>query len=149
MAFDPVLVWFIFGLVLILAEFMVPGVILVFFGLGAWLASLGGWLGLLDGWASQLLVFAVSSVVLLLALRKRFTARFLGYVGDDNVLDHNLDEFDGQRVLVIEDIDPDLDRGRVEFKGAGWRARSAVPLPAGSRAIIVAVEGIILEVKPE
>jgi len=45
---EALTIWFIAGLVLILLEFVVPGVILVFFGAGAWVVALGMWLGVIE-----------------------------------------------------------------------------------------------------
>ena len=68
MDFNPVLIWFLVGLALILSEFMVPGVILVFFGMGAWITAIGAWVGFAPDTSSQLLIFAISSVILLVLL---------------------------------------------------------------------------------
>jgi hypothetical protein len=57
--FNPTLLWFLLGLALILLEFVVPGVILVFFGIGAWAAAVTTYFGLTASFQSQLLVFAV------------------------------------------------------------------------------------------
>jgi len=149
MSFSPILIWFLAGLALVLVEFVVPGVILVFFGMGAWITTLTTWLGWTDGVTSQLLTFAISSVLLLVLLRRRFRSRFFGYVGDDHGLDANIDEFTGQIVQVIADIEPNGDGGRVEFKGAAWKALSETPIAAGKRAVIVEVKGINLTVRPE
>lgn len=149
MSFSPVLIWFLAGLALILSEFLLPGIILVFFGAGAWLAALTTWLGLTPGLTGQLLTFAAASLLLLVLLRHRFRAGLTGYVGDENHPDSNLDEFRGQSVLVTEEIDPVGDRGAVEFKGARWKARAGGPIPAGTRAVIETVDGITLMVKPE
>ena len=70
MSINPVLIWFLAGLVLVLLEFAAPGVIIVFFGLGAWIAAVTTWVGLTDGLTSQLLTAGVSSVVLLAVLRR-------------------------------------------------------------------------------
>jgi membrane protein implicated in regulation of membrane protease activity len=59
----PELVWFICGAVLVLLEFVVPGVVLVFFGLGAWIVALAVHTGEVQSIASQLFLFAGSSVV--------------------------------------------------------------------------------------
>jgi len=148
MTFNPVLIWFLAGLALIIFEFTVPGVILVFFGIGAWITALTTWMGLTSGWTSQLLVFAVSSVVMLVFLRRWFRTRFFGHSsGDQDPLD-NLDEFKDQVVTVTEDIDPDTG-GKVEFKGADWSARCDTALSAGTRAVIQSVDGITLLVRPE
>jgi len=49
---------------------------------------------------------------------------------------------------VIEAVDPD---GVVMLRGAPWRARTnrATPIPAGDRARVVEVDGLLLEVTPE
>ena len=148
MDFNPVLIWFLAGLALIIFEFTVPGVILVFFGIGAWITALTTWVGLTSGWTSQFLVFSVSSVLMLVFLRRWFRTRFFGHsTGDQDPLD-NLDEFRGQVVIVTEDIDPDRG-GKVEFKGADWSARCDTALPVGARAVIQSVDGITLQVRPE
>ncbi|MAE69408.1 MAG: hypothetical protein CME06_02940 [Gemmatimonadetes bacterium] len=58
--FDLALLWFVVGLALALAEMAAPGVILIFFGLGAWVVALTTWIGLTPGLQSQLLLFAVA-----------------------------------------------------------------------------------------
>ena len=148
MTFNPILIWFLAGLALVLFEFTVPGVILVFFGLGAWITSLTTWVGLTDGWTSQLLTFSVSSVLLLVLLRQWFRAKFFGHLtGGQDPLE-NLDEFKGQVVIVTADIDP-ARGGKVEYKGADWSAQCDTALPAGARAVIQSVDGITLVVSPE
>ncbi len=147
MHFDPVLIWFVAGLALVLAEFTLPGVILVLFGLGCWLTAATTWLGLTAGWTGQLLTFTVSSILLLVFLRRRFRTRFFGYVGDNQDPTDNLDDLTGQQVTVTEDILPGA-TGRVEFKGAGWSARCETALPVGAVGIIERAEGITLVVRP-
>jgi len=147
MDFNPAVIWFLIGLALVLSEFMIPGIILVFFGLGAWIVALGSWLGILNGTTPQLLTFGISSVVLLLLLRRWFQNRFIGFVGDSHNPDENLDDFSGQTVTVTSEIKPDQP-GRVEYKGAGWKAVSQEAIPEGQTAIIESVEGITLRVKP-
>jgi membrane protein implicated in regulation of membrane protease activity len=148
MTFNPVLIWFLAGLALLLFEFTVPGIILVFFGIGAWITALTTWAGLTGGWTSQLLTFAVSSVVLLVFLRRRFRTRLFGHLTGGQDPQDNLDEFRGQVVVVTQDIDPEQG-GRVEYKGADWSARCNLALPAGCRAVILSVDGITLVVRPE
>lgn len=147
MSLDPVLLWFLAGLALVLAEFMMPGVILVFFGIGAWLAALTTWLGLTPGWTSQLLTFAVASLALLIPLRRWARLRFFGYVGAGQDPGLNLDDLAGGEVVVTEEI-PAGGAGRVEYKGAAWKARSDTHLPTGAPAAIVRAEGITLVVRP-
>lgn len=49
---------------------------------------------------------------------------------------------------VVEAVDPE---GVVLFRGAPWRARTnrATPIAAGERALVVEVDGLLLEVTPE
>ena len=148
MEFNPVLIWFLAGLALIIFEFTLPGIILVFFGVSAWITALTTWIGLTPGWTSQLLTFSISSVVLLVLLRRWFRAKFFGHLsGDQDPLD-NLDEFSGQVVTVTGDIDS-VNGGKVEYKGAEWGARCDTALSAGSQAVIESVDGITLVVTPK
>jgi membrane protein implicated in regulation of membrane protease activity len=146
MEVTPELVWFICGVVLALLEFVVPGVIFIFFGFGAWVAALTTYLGLTGGSASQLLVFAVSSVALLFGLRRYIRSRFSGFVSERQAPDRNLDEFTGKSVLVLEDIAPGKP-GKVEFKGAPWRAESETSFSKGESGIIAEVDGLTLKIK--
>lgn len=64
-------VWMIAGAVLAILEVAVPGFILLGFAVGAALTGLLLWLGLLgESLAMLLLVFAISSLVAWLALRR-------------------------------------------------------------------------------
>ncbi len=140
------LVWFVCGAVLILLEFIVPGVILVFFGLGAWVTALTTYLDLTTGSSSQLLVFAAASVILLFALRRYIRSRFSGFVSERQSPDRNLDEFTGKSVLVLEDIAPGKP-GKVEFKGAPWRAESETSFSEGENGVIEKADGLTLIIR--
>jgi len=61
-------------------------------------------------------------------------------------LSKNMDEFSGQRVVVLEDVIPDKMEGAVEFKGARWRAVSDEHIKNGEMAVITGFDGIILKV---
>ena len=78
MAFGLILgmnVIFTIWLLILSVPLTLPLGVLVFFGAGAWLAALTTWLGLTPGWSSQLLVFGVSSVLLVVLLRRRLRLR--------------------------------------------------------------------------
>ncbi len=145
--FNPTLLWFLLGLVLIFLEFVVPGVILVFFGIGAWAAAVTTYFGLTASFQAQLLLFAVISILLLVVLRKWIKGKFYGHVGDMQDLTKNLDEFTGQSVVVLQDVIPDKMEGAVEFKGARWRAVSDEHIKNGEVAIITDIDGITLKVR--
>lgn len=142
---DPYVIWFIVGLALVLAEFAVPGVILVFIGLGAWVAAATAWLGWTDTLGSQMAVFGIGSLALLLTLRRIFKPWFTG-ISSSSANPGDLDEFVDQRVTVVAAVEPG-ERGRVEFKGANWIAESDTPFAVGEPALISRVDGLCLHIR--
>jgi len=144
----PELMWFICGAVLVLLEFIVPGVILVFFGLGAWVAALTTFAGFTRSTAAQLLIFAFASVVLLLVLRRYIKSRFSGFVSERQAPDRNLDEFTGKTVIVLEEIAP-TKPGKVEFKGSPWRAESQDSFKQGESGLIEKIDGLTLKIRKQ
>lgn len=142
---DAKLIWFIAGIVLILAEFVAPGVVVVFFGVGAVITSITTWLGLTPGIGGQAAVFGASSVLLLFTLRRYVKSWFVGKSADyDGDLD---DDFTGREARVIRDIPGDGLDGRVEIKGAEWKARAVEAIPAGTTVIIERRDGLTLHVR--
>ena len=144
----PELMWFICGAVLVLLEFIVPGVILVFFGLGAWVVALTTFAGFTRSTAAQLLIFAFASVVLLLVLRRYIKSRFSGFVSERQAPDRNLDEFTGKTVIVLEEIAP-TKPGKVEFKGSPWRAESKDSFKQGESGLIEKIDGLTLKIRKQ
>jgi len=71
----PELVWFIIGLVLFLLELVLPGFVIFFFGVGAWVTAL---LCLIanPGINLQAIVFGATSILSLVLLRKMIQKRF-------------------------------------------------------------------------
>jgi len=143
----PEIIWFVVGLVLILLEFTMPGVILVFFGIGAWIVTVLVYFDALTSLTSQLFVFGAASVALLLVLRKWVKDKFYGHITGSQDLSQNLDEFVGRNVLVLADVAPDKTDGLVEFKGANWSAVADEEIKKGETATIIKNDGLTLIVK--
>ena len=143
---EPYILWFLAGLALVLLEFAAPGVIIVFIGLGAWATSLTTWLGWTTTMASQMIVFAVTSVVFLVGLRNLCKGWFMGLSKDGDACATD-EEFLNREARVVSAITPDS-TGKVEFKGASWNARSTTALNPGDPAIIIEREGLLLTVRP-
>ena len=141
--FSPELIWFIIGLAFILLEFLIPGVIIIFFGIGAWVTAL---FMLFGDFAinTQLIVFLVSSLVLLVVLRKKVQKIFVGKSepGVDDV-----DDIIGKKVKVIAKITPDSS-GKVLFNGSNWNAEADAEIPEETIVEIVAKNNLTLKVKP-
>jgi membrane protein implicated in regulation of membrane protease activity len=147
MSLDPALIWFFIGVALALLEFVAPGVILVFFGVGAWIVAITTWAGLTATTPSQLLVFATSSALLIAVLRRWISGKFSGHVSGVQDPSVNLDEFTGKPVEVLEDVVPGSSAGKVEFKGASWSTRSDETIRRGEAAVIERLDGIALIIK--
>ena len=145
--FNPTTVWFVLGLILALSEFAVPGVILIFFGIGAWIVAASTYLGLTGSFESQVLLFSSSSIVILIFLRKWIKGKYYGHVSDVQDLSQNMDEFTGKSVVVIKDVIPGKPGGTVEFKGSTWSAVSDEYIRNGEFAIIREIDGITLKIK--
>lgn len=139
------IIWFLLGLVLILSELMLPGVVLLFFGIGAWLAATLLWLGVIDSLAMSLAVFTVTSVLSLLLLRKYVVRTFKGRKsGEDNVNEEQ--EFIGKLATVLETIDPNREGGKIEFRGVQWNATAEEVIEKGVSVRIASRENLTVRV---
>ncbi len=137
------LIWFLVGLVFIGLEFLAPGVIIIFFGAGAWVTAIASWLFPSLTLTGQLIVFLVSAILSLVLLRGTIAKRF--YQNTDKS-DSDLDnDFVGKDGEVIQPITSEED-GVVLFRGTTWTARAAEPIEAGSRVVIVKKDGLTLVV---
>jgi membrane-bound ClpP family serine protease len=145
--FSPTLLWFLLGLTLAILEFVVPGVILVFFGVGAWVTAVTTYFGLTASIESQLILFAIASIALLAFLRKWIRGKFYGHVSDVQDPTKNLDEFSGKNVVVLKELIPGKMGGTVEFKGSTWSAVSEEFIKKGEEGIITDVDGITLKIR--
>jgi membrane protein implicated in regulation of membrane protease activity len=133
--------WFIVGVLLLLAEFATPGAFyLFFFGLGAIAVGLLGGLGIQPPLAVQLLLFLVFSIGLLVLLRKRLRLRF-----DSKLADREVDNVVGEIAVTLEEIPVDA-VGKAELRGSVWNARNVgdVPLARNQRCAVLRVEGLTL-----
>ena len=141
------LVWFVFGLLFVLAELMLPGFVIIFFGIGAWITAIIDWVGLVENFTGQLAVFLVSSVLSLVLFRKKASTALRGKVVGKLSSDEELDNVKGQKVKVIADIQPN-NNGKVELYGTVWNAEAEVPLNKGLMVEVVERNNLVLKVKP-
>jgi membrane protein implicated in regulation of membrane protease activity len=141
----PELVWFILGLILLLAELVLPGFVIFFFGAGAWITALVCLFGN-PGINLQVLIFAVTSVLALVIFRKMIQNKFI-YNKDDRSGEVE-DEFTGKEAVAVADFGADR-MGKVEFKGTSWKAESKSEIVAGQRVIILEKESFKLIVEPK
>jgi membrane protein implicated in regulation of membrane protease activity len=136
----PSLAWLIAGLILLIAEMFHGGLFLMWIGAAALFTALIA-LFTTTQWILWV-VFAVSSVILLLASRP--LARSIhGRV----TVPSNVDSLVGQQGVVLETIDPLANTGQVRIRSEQWRARSSAPIKQGSHVVIEKIEGTTLMVK--
>jgi membrane protein implicated in regulation of membrane protease activity len=136
-------IWFGLGLALFLLEFLVPGFILFFFGVGAWIVAIIT-LFLDVSINTQLIIFVISSVLSVSLFRNWVKRKFGLGLSSGGKLE---DEFVGKTAIAETPIYPGK-KGRVEFKGTDWDACSEETIAPGENVIITRIESILLHVKP-
>jgi len=141
----PEIIWFLIGLALLIMEFVLPGLIIAFFGVGAWIVALVCLITDI-GINTQLIIFIVASVLSLLFLRKWLKGIFIGHSVSKQDLKEDLEEFIGQKAVVKEKITPKAG-GKVEFHGTNWLAEADEEIAVETVVEIVGKENITLKVK--
>jgi len=131
-------VWIALAALCFLLEFVIPGAILSFLGIGAALVALGLYLGWIEGWVDSLTTFFVVSIFLVSVIRSLFLKLL---PGDSSVA--NVDEDQqaiGAMVEVVQDISPSK-LGRVRFRQSTWEAESDEYIQKGEKVLIVSRSG--------
>ncbi|MEN6576204.1 MAG: NfeD family protein [Phycisphaerales bacterium] len=142
----PELIWFFIGLVLLFAEMVIPGLIVAFFGFGAWVVAAVHLCKPLTV-NQQLALFITASVLSLALARSWLKNMFTGYVSSRSDGSMDLGEFIGQRAKVIEKIAPKMP-GRVEFHGTSWQAEADGEIAEDTVVEIWQKDNLTLKVKP-
>ena len=144
---DPSLLWFFIGVAFLLLEFIVPGVILIFFTFSAWVVSLLCLTGLFeDNLNMQLIIFTVIGVLSLFILRKYVKSWFNGK--ESHLATTNFDEQDwlNKKVQVTQDI-PANGYGRVEYNGTSWKATAKQDISKDTLVIIKSQDDLCFTVE--
>lgn len=136
--------WLAAMIVLLIIEAIIPGLVSIWFALGA-LAALLAALLKAPMWLQILLFFAVSVATLILTrpvIKKYVNAR---------VQPTNADAVIGKECVVTEQIDNVLGTGAVKVGGKVWTAVSCdenMIIEPGCRVVAVEIHGVKLSVKP-
>lgn len=134
--------WLSIGIVLCIAEMIVPGVFLLWLGIAALLTGLAVFI-LPIPLAAQLLLFAVLSVATVYAGRRWSGSREIP--SDDPLLNDRLARLVGEPVVVEEAIVGG--RGRVRVGDGVWPATGA-DAAAGTRLTVTGAANGVLTVGP-
>ena len=141
---NPEVIWFLIGVGLLLLELVVPGLIFVFFGVGAWVTA-AVLLGVDLSINSQLLLFSLTSVGSLLLLRKSIRKKYMDI--SINGVEDVENGFIGSQAVSLTEIEPGKD-GKVEFNGSQWEACSSVKIESRMAVTIIGMKSIKLIVEP-
>ena len=147
MTFSAPLIWFLVGVAFLIAELALPGFILIFFTAGCWIVAIIVWLLNIE-LTNQIVIFIVSSLILLFTLRKYCMKEFKGQtidITDDKYADSKI----GKTAIVTKEIAPNLP-GEIKVMGSYWRAIADVEIKEGSPVSIETQEsedGLTFKVK--
>jgi membrane protein implicated in regulation of membrane protease activity len=135
-------IWFIIGFLFFLLEFAVPGFILFFFGIGAWVVA--GITFFSDiSLNLQILIFLGTSLLTVLLFRNWLKNKLGMMNPPKKILE---DEIIGKTAKAETPIQPGQ-QGKVYFKGASWSATSADTIHIGEEVSIIGYDSIVLIVK--
>lgn len=138
--------WIVLGLGLSALELATPGgIVIVFFGVGALAVGLLALLGLVNAAWLQWLLFPIFALLTLRLFRLPIMNR-LGIGGERS----DVDTLVGEVAVTAETIAPGA-HGRAELRGTTWSARNVdtIVLPSGQRCRVVAVQGLMLDLRSE
>lgn len=145
---DLTIIWFIGGVLLMVAELVLPGGIVFFLGLGATLVSLLLYVGVIEGWLQALTVWFIGSLALLFGLRG-VVQKIIPAQSERGKTDEDLDAYN-QIAQVCTRI-PAGAEGRISFRGSSWPAKCYHcnrDLDVGSDVRIVFRENLVWVVEP-
>ena len=137
-------VWLIAVVVLLIIEAVVPGLISIWFALGALAALLASLLHA-PLWL-QIVWFLIVSIASLI-LTRPLAAKYV----NARIQPTNADVLIGKECVVTEEIDDVLGTGAVAVGGKVWTARTGqegMRLAKGDKARILRIEGVKLIVEP-
>ena len=142
----PEVVWFIVGILLMIGEVMLPGLVVIFFGLGAIVTAICCMMFDLSI-NVQLVIFIVASVISLVLLRSFLKKIFLGKEAVQGAdLPAGLVDYVGQKCKVTSRIDSELG-GKVYLNGTEWKAASDKIIEEGEVVEVVGQDSITLIVR--
>ena len=148
MTLSTPLIWFLVGVAFLIAELVLPGFILIFFTAGCWIVAIITWLIDIE-LTSQIVIFIVSSLVLLFTLRKYSMKAFKGKTL--NTIDDKYGESKiGKTAIVTKKISSAVP-GEIKVMGSFWRATADEEIEEGNPVSIESQEsedGLTFKVKP-
>ena len=133
------LIWFLIGIGFLIAEFIMPTFVMFFFAIGAIIVSIVSSCFNLSI-NSQIMLFALSSVISLVLLRNYMKNIFKGNesIGEDKYFDNSIDS-NKNIGIVSKNIEPDS-FGEIKYKGTFYKAQSISSIAEGRKVRVVSKE---------
>ena len=139
----PSYIWLIVMAVMIVIEISVPGLVSIWFALGALAAYVSTLFG--ANTAVQVMIFVLVSLVLLL-LTRPLAQKYI----NKRAVKTNKDMIPGRTAIVTEEINNLAATGSVTIDGLPWTARTAADeevIPVGEEVVVESIEGVKCIVK--
>lgn len=143
--FRPEIMWCCLGIVMLMAEFMCPGFVILFFGIGALAVALIC-VFVTISINAQIVIFLIVSLIALFSLRRWVKNVFKGFTTGKDKMHRNIDSYVGETAKVVEDIKVNSP-GRIEFHGTMWNAISSTDIPKGTTVVIEEQNNLTFRVK--
>ncbi len=140
-------VWITMGLILMLGEIVVPGLVVIFLGAGAVLVGIARYFGVIQGELNSFTWWFILSLLLIFVLRslvQRITPGDISY----QTADDDIDAF-GEVADVVNGISIRHDEGRIKFHGSTWPAKCGVQeIERGRKVRVISRDNIHWVVEP-
>ena len=130
------LIWFLIGIGFLIAEFIIPTFIMFFFAIGAIVVSIVTACYDLSI-NSQIILFALSSVISLVILRNYMKNIFKGNEskGEDKYFDNSIDS--NKNIAIVSKTIEANGFGEIKYKGTFYKAQSENSIDEGKKVKIV------------
>ena len=139
--------WLILGIILILSELILPGLISIFMGIAALLIAGIISIGFISNWMSAVIAWMVLSILLIITLRA-WTLKIWPGETSKGSMDEDEDA-QGSLVNAVTDITSDEIGGQINFRDALWQARTdGRTIKKGETARLVKRSGLVWTVSP-
>lgn len=140
---QPAWFWLCLGGLLLIGELLGTAGYLLWTGIAAVLVGVIAWALPFIGWEWQGILFAIFTVVSAVLWRKWLSGRQKNKADNVNQISHQLIGVKGR---LLSDTKEGF--SRVRLADGSWRVYSDTPLSANTEVVVIAVDGITLQVKP-
>ncbi|MEX0422966.1 NfeD family protein [Providencia rettgeri] len=140
---QPAWFWLCLGGLLLIGELLGTAGYLLWSGIAAVFVGVIAWALPFIGWEWQGILFAIFTVVSAVLWRNWLRNRQKNKADNVNQISHQLI---GVKSRLLSDTEEGF--SRVRLADGSWRVYSDTPLSANTEVVVIAVDGITLQVKP-